>query len=205
MVSSQNEEIEEAGNDFGRRMRMKFLPCVNVSGLIQVCLMLLCGISCAQQTAPVGEMDHAKPAILSTELTIRGLDGKTVNLTSADLAVLQHKTISVYNEHTKANETYSGVALTELLKKVNTPAGEAVRGKLFMTGIVAEGTDHYSVLYALAEVDPSIHTGDVIVADSANGHPLDKDGAFKLVSTEEKRPARWVRNLTRIAVVAVQP
>jgi hypothetical protein len=43
------------------------------------------------------------------------------------------------------------------------------------------------------------------VADSIGGRALDKDGAFKLVSTEEKRPARWVRNLTRIAVVAVQP
>ena len=74
-----------------------------------------------------------------------------------------------------------------------------------MTGVVAEGTDHYSVLYSLAEVDPSIHTGDVIVADSMDGHPLDKDGAFKLISTEEKRPARWVRNLTQIAVVTVQP
>ncbi len=184
---------------------MRLVPRINVSGLIQVCLMLLCGISCAQQTTPVGEMDHAKPAILSTELTIQGLDGKTVNLTTADLAALPHKTVSVYNEHTKANERYSGVALAELLKKVNTPSGEAVRGKLFMTGVVAEGTDHYSVLYSLAEADPSIHTGDVIVADSIGGRALDKDGAFKLVSTEEKRPARWVRNLTRIAVVAVQP
>jgi hypothetical protein len=150
-------------------------------------------------------MDHGKPAVPSTQLTIHGLDGKSITLAPADLAALRHKTVSVYNEHTKANETYSGVALAELLKKIDTPSGEAVRGKLFMTGVVAEGTDHYSVLYSLAEVDPSIHTGDVIVADSVDGHPLDKDGAFKLVSTEEKRPARWVRNLTQIAVVAVQP
>jgi hypothetical protein len=184
---------------------MKLLPRTNVTGLVQVCLMFLCGISCAQQAAPMGEMDHAKPAIPSTELTIHGLDGKTVNLTTANLAALPHKAVSVYNEHTRANETYSGVALAELLKTVNTPNGEAVRGKIFMTGVVAEGTDHYRVLYSLAEVDPSIHTGDVIVADSVDGHPLGKDGAFKLVSTEEKRPARWVRNLTQIAVIAVQP
>lgn len=74
-----------------------------------------------------------------------------------------------------------------------------------MTAIVAEGTDHYSVLYSLAEIDPSIHTGDVIVADTIDGHPLDKDGAFKMVSTEERRPARWVRNLTQISVIDVKP
>ncbi len=89
---------------------MRLVPRMNVLGLIQVCLMLLCGMSCAQQATPVSEMDHDKPAIPSTELTIRGLDGKTVNLTPADLAALQHKTVSVFNEHTKANETYSGVA-----------------------------------------------------------------------------------------------
>jgi hypothetical protein len=188
---------------------MKIAVRLDVSGVIHICLVLvlLSGVSrsCAQQADQATRMDHGKPAVPSTQLTIRGLDGKSITLASADLAALPHKPISVYNEHTKANETYSGVALAELLKKVNTPSGEAVRGKLFMTGVVAEGTDHYSVLYSLAEVDPSIHTGDVIVADSMDGHPLDKDGAFKLISTEEKRPARWVRNLTQIAVVTVQP
>jgi hypothetical protein len=45
----------------------------------------------------------------------------------------------------------------------------------------------------------------VIIADLLDGKKLDKDGAFKLVSTEETRPARWVRNLTTIAVIAVMP
>jgi hypothetical protein len=61
------------------------------------------------------------------------------------------------------------------------------------------------VLYALAEVDPSIHAGDVIVADSVDEHKLEKDGAFKMISTEEKRPARWVRNLTSITVIDAKP
>jgi hypothetical protein len=91
------------------------------------------------------------------------------------------------------------------LSKAGVPLGESVRGKLFMIGIVAEGMDNYTVLYSLAEVDPSIHTGDVIVADMLNGQKLDKDGAFKMVSSEDKRPARWVRNLTSISVVKVAP
>jgi len=34
---------------------------------------------------------------------------------------------------------------------------------------------------------------------------LTRDGAFKLVSSEERRPARWVRNLTSISVIKVEP
>jgi hypothetical protein len=126
-------------------------------------------------------------------------------LSPEEFSALPHKTVSVFNSQSKANEKYSGVPLTDLLAKVGVPLGEKVKGKLFLTGVVAEGTDNYDVLYALAEVDPTIHAGDVIVADSVDGHKLEKDGQFKMVSTEEKRPARWVRNLTSIAVVQVKP
>ncbi len=128
-----------------------------------------------------------------------------MTFTPEDIAAMPHKSVSVYNHHTKANETYSGIPLADLLGKVGVPLGENVRGKLFLIGVVAEGTDHYGVLYALAEIEPSIHTGDVIVADSIDGQKLGKDGVFKIVSTEEKRPARWVRNLASITVIEVKP
>ncbi len=118
---------------------------------------------------------------------------------------MPHKTVAVFNAHSKANETYSGVPLAELLSKVGLPLGEALRGKLFLVGVVATGSDGYSVLYSLAEVDPATHTGDVIVADTVDGQKIGKDGAFKMVSSEERRPARWVRNLTSISVVKVEP
>jgi hypothetical protein len=149
------------------------------------------------------EMDHSRATTPSTQLVVRGLDGKSITITPEDLAAMPHKSVSVYNEHTKANEKYAGVLLADLLAKVGTPLGEKVRGKLFMIAVVAEGTDKYSVLYSLAEVDPSIHTGDVLVADSMDGQKLGKDGIFKMISTEEKRPARWVRNLAAISVIQV--
>ena len=155
--------------------------------------------------AATQEMDHSKPSIPSAQLTIRSLDGKSITLSPDDLAALPHKTVSVFNSHSKKNESYSGVPLADLLNKAGVPHGENVRGKLFMTAVIAEGTDKYSVLFALAEVDPSIHTGDVIVADSVDGRKLGADGAFKLVSTEERRPARWVRNLADITVIEVKP
>jgi len=130
---------------------------------------------------------------------------KTIIITPEDLAAMPHKSVTVYNEHTKANEKYAGVPLVDPLAKVGVPQGDNVRGKIYMTAVIAEGTDKYSVLYALAEVDPSIHAGDVLVADTMDGQRLGKDGMFKMVSTEEKRPARWVRNLTEISVIEVEP
>jgi hypothetical protein len=177
--------------------RMRLLP-FTAAILIAIATLISGGPALYAQ-----EMDHSRPTVPSTQLTIRGLDGKSTTITADDLAAMAHKTVSVYNEHTKASEKYAGVPLADLLAKVNVPLGEKVRGKLFMTAVIAEGTDKYSVRYALAEVDPSIHTGDVIVADSMDGQKLGKDGLFKIVSTEEKRPARWVRNLAEISVIAV--
>ncbi len=157
-------------------------------------------------TVSAQDMDHpSRPAVASTHLKIQGLNGRSITLSPEEFAALPHRTVSVFNAHSKGHEKYSGVPLIDLLVKVGVPLGEQVKGKLFLTGIVAEGTDNYDVLYALAEVDPSIHNGDVIVADSVDDHKLEKDGAFKIVSSEEKRPARWVRNLASITVIEVKP
>jgi hypothetical protein len=150
------------------------------------------------------EMHHHAPAIPSANLTI-AYQGKTLTFSPADLATLPHTTVTVFNAHTKTTETYSGVPLAALLEKLGVPQGEKVRGLLFLTGVIAEGTDGYKVFFSLAETDPSIHTGQVLVADMQDGKPIAADGAFKLISTEEKRPARWVRNLNRISVITVQP
>jgi hypothetical protein len=166
-------------------------------------LAVFCALTLSAQAQQMG-MAH-ESAAPSTQLTLRGLDGKSVTLSPADLAALPHKTVTVMNHHTNASETYSGVALSDLLAKIGAPQGSDVKGKLFLLGVIATGTDNYSVLFALAETDPTIHTGDIIVADQMNGQKLDKDGAFKLVSTEEKRPARWVRNLASISLVEVKP
>lgn len=91
------------------------------------------------------------------------------------------------------------------LARQGAPHGEEVKGKVFMTAVIAKEADMYSVLFALAEVDPSIHAGQVIVADSVGGQNLGKDGHFKMVSSEERRPARWVRNLAEISLVEVKP
>ena len=60
------------------------------------------------------------------------------------------------------------------------------------------------MLYSLTEVEPTEHTGDVIVALSVDGHSLGADGELKLISTDDKKPQRWVRNLSAIVLKTVE-
>jgi hypothetical protein len=127
---------------------------------------------------------------------------KTATWTATTLAALPHKTISVHNEHTKADETYSGVALIDLLTPLGVHAQP--RGKDFELYVVAVGSDDYEVVYSIGEVTPDVSGGTVIVADTENGKPLADDGPLKMVATGEKRPARWVRNLVAIRVMTAE-
>jgi len=122
-----------------------------------------------------------------------------VFLKPAELKAMPRTTITVHNEHSKADETYTGVRVADLLAKMGAPIGKELRGIALSSYLVAAGSDGYEAVIALAEVDPSFHSGEVIVADAMNGQPLDpKSGPFKLVVTEDKRPARWVRNLVSL-------
>jgi hypothetical protein len=44
----------------------------------------------------------------------------------------------------------------------------------------------------------------VIVATSLNGKDIGAEGPLKLVSTEDRKPQRWVRNLSAVTLKAAQ-
>jgi len=123
---------------------------------------------------------------------------KSAEWTPATLAALPHKTLTVFNEHAKVNQTYSGVELIELLIPLGVP--EKPHGKEFRLYLVAEGSDGYQVVYSVGEVTPDVHDATVMVADTLDGKPIADSGPLQLVATGEKRPARWVRNLVAIRV-----
>jgi hypothetical protein len=128
--------------------------------------------------------------------------GKSEEWTTATLAALPHATITVYNEHAKAEQTYSGVPMTVLLTRLGVP--DKPHGKDFRLYLVAEGADSYQVVYSVGEVTPDVHDGTTLVADTLNGKPLADSGPFQLVTTGDKRPARWVRNLAAVRVLPIQ-
>lgn len=123
-----------------------------------------------------------------------------VVLSPAEFRALPHETVKVHNGHFNVDESYSGVLLATLLAMINAPTGKELRGESLAVYVVATGTDGYSAVLSLAEVDPSFHGGDVLVADGRDGQPLGKNGPFQLIVSEDKHPARWVRNLDSIAL-----
>jgi hypothetical protein len=152
----------------------------------------------------MGGMEMAKPAAApSTSLTLN-VDGKETTFSVADLKVMPQKTVKVHNEHTKMDETYSGVALGDVLAKAGFVADKTTQKKMLHSYLRVEGTDKYWVVYSLTEVEGSEHDGDVIVATSVDGKGLGADGELKLVSTGDKKPQRWVRNLAAISLETVE-
>jgi hypothetical protein len=154
-----------------------------------------------QQTPMAGMSQEQKPAPPAGPLKVTYGD-QSAEWTPATLAALPHTTVTVYNEHAKANQTYSGVPLIDLLKKLGVP--DKPHGEQFKIYLLAVGSDGYEVVYSLGEVAPDVHDGTVLVADSQDGKPIGVDGPLKMVVTGEKRPARWVRNLVTIRVLTAE-
>ncbi|HUD66105.1 MAG TPA: molybdopterin-dependent oxidoreductase [Candidatus Sulfotelmatobacter sp.] len=126
-------------------------------------------------------------------------------LSLQQLKALPHTTVTINNPHTSADETYSGVRVADILTPLGAPLGKELHGIALTTYLVATGSDGYQAVLALAEVDPSFHPGEILVADTMNGKRLDEhSGPLKLVVTEDKRAARSVRNLTTIELKAAQ-
>ena len=175
-------------------------------------LSALCGATQSAQAAgqnqpmsmPMGGMQMGqadKPAPPAGPLKITYGD-KSAEYTAAALVAMPQTTVNAYNSHPKAEETYTGVPLIELLKILGVP--DKPEGKQFRLYIVAGGSDGYEVTYSIGEVTPDVHDAAVIVADTENGKPLAGDGPLKLVATGEKRPARWVRNLVAVQVLTAE-
>jgi len=116
---------------------------------------------------------------------------------------LKHVSVTATNAHDKKTATYSGVPLRDLLNEAGVPSGENLRGKAFSTVIVVSAMDGYQVTFSIAELDESVGNVQVLVADSENGKPLGQGaGPLRLVVPSDKRPARWVRLVKAIRIVA---
>jgi hypothetical protein len=60
------------------------------------------------------------------------------------------------------------------------------------------------VVFALAELDPGLGGRSVLLADRRDGSPLGPtEGPLRLVIPDEKRPARWARQVRTIRIVTL--
>lgn len=173
---------------------------------LAACTALFLALVTVQPTAyPQADMAaHKAPAAArSTSLAITGLGGTTRTLTPDEFKALPHITVQVHNAHNGKDESYSGVPVRDLLALVPPPAGtKNVSANVQV--VVASATDNFHVVLTLCDTNPDCRTGQTIVADQQDGAPLAADGAFKLIMTEDKKPARWARNLQSLTVQGVE-
>jgi DMSO/TMAO reductase YedYZ molybdopterin-dependent catalytic subunit len=142
-----------------------------------------------------------RPVVATPWLTIGGEVAKPVSLMAADLAKLPRQTARVTNQDGK-EVTYEGFALVDVLKLAGVEFGTMLKGNSLGLYVVAEAADKFRVVFALPELDPAFTDRVIIIADKQNGAPLDPgQGPLRLVVPGEKRPARWVRQVSSLVVL----
>jgi hypothetical protein len=122
------------------------------------------------------------------------------HLTLADLLKLPH--VKVHASAHGVEGDFDGVPLIAILREAGAPTGETLRGPALALYVRITAADGYRAVFALAELDPSTGGREAILADRKDGKPLDeKDGPLRIIVPDDKRPARWVRQVTSIDVL----
>ncbi len=139
----------------------------------------------------------------SQQITIQNETGKRIVLTQADVEALPH--IKVTTGTSGAATTFEGVALSAVLERAGVSFGKTMTGKRMASCLLVEAADGYRVVFALPEIDPAFTEKQIVLAFLKNGKPLDdKEGLYRIVVPDEKRMARWVRQVTMLKIVDVQ-
>lgn len=145
----------------------------------------------------------ASPILRGQQLTVQTDAGKQV-LSRADLDGLPHVKVAT-PEHSSPSVTFEGVTLKSVLEKAGVTFGESMKGKRLAACLLVEAADGYQAVIALPELDPAFTDKQVLLALLRDSKPLpEKDGPYRIVIPDEKRMARWVRQVTTLKIVNVQ-
>ena len=168
-------------------------------------LLLLASVLVAASGSGTASRAYAQaPPSSAAILHLDGLVATTRTLTAAELAALPHREQTTTDKEGKKH-VYRGVALAEVLALAGAPAGKAIHGAVLAEALLATAADGYQAVFALPEIDADFSPQTILLADRRDGQPLPAhDGPYQLIVPLEKKPARWVRQLTGLRVVKVQ-
>jgi hypothetical protein len=134
------------------------------------------------------------------KLTIRAENRRQTVLARADIAALPHVKVTT----TPSGSTFEGVPLKALLERGGVGFGE-MKGKKLASCLLVEAADGYEVVIALPEIDRAFTDRQFVLAFLKDGKPLDdKEGPYRIVIPDEKRMARWVRQVTALKIADVR-
>jgi hypothetical protein len=130
-------------------------------------------------------------------------DGHATTITAAQIANAPHVAVDAHDHGGAAH--FEGVPLSAVLSLAGVQLGDAMRGPRMAEVLLVEAADEYKVAFALAELDAAFSTHEIILADKRDGKALGaKEGPFRIVAPGDARPARWVRQVTTLRVIAVK-
>src|ERR1700731_576880 len=143
-------------------------------------------------------------ALQYQQLAVQSDSGKQVVLSRTDLEGLPHIKVTA-SEHSSGHVTFEGVTLKSVLEKSGVTFGESMRGKRLTNCLLVEAADSYRAVIALSELDPAFTDKQILLVFLRDGKPLgEQEGPYRIVIPDEKRMARWVRQVTTLKIVDVQ-
>jgi len=133
-------------------------------------------------------------------LTVNGEVATSLKLTADDLAKLPRIKVQA-KDHDGKVSSFEGIELAEILKLAGVKFGEHLRGKDLALYLVVSASDSYKAVFALPELDHAFTDQTILLADRRDEKPLsEKEGPLRIVVPNEKRPARWVRQVTELTI-----
>jgi hypothetical protein len=109
--------------------------------------------------------------------------------------------------HDGAEVRFTGVPLGRVIEASGGNA-DSLRGRDLSNVVLVEAADGYRVAFALAELDPSFRgPGEKtpLLVWAEDGAPVAaRFGPLRIVVPGERRPSRWIRQVTKITVSEVR-
>jgi DMSO/TMAO reductase YedYZ molybdopterin-dependent catalytic subunit len=160
----------------------------------------LCLIFFSYSPAIHSQDKQATGANSTAALSVSGEVERPLKLSAADLAKLPRRTVRA-KDHSGKESAYEGVALIEILRLAGVPFGESLRGKNLSLYLIVEAADGYRAVFALPELDSAFTDRVIPLADHKDGNSLStSEGPLRIVIPDEKRQARWVRQVTSLII-----
>jgi hypothetical protein len=128
-----------------------------------------------------------------------------LSIDATTLHQFKQVTVTRKDKDGKTDHTYTGVTLSDILKKAGVTMEDGLKGKNLTKCVLVEAADNYQVAFALAELDKNYTNRMIILADTVDDKPLPQgEGPFRIIVQDEKKPARCVRQVTKLTVVFVK-
>lgn len=134
-------------------------------------------------------------------ITVEGEVLKPLKLTLDDLLKMGQVEIAIKDRDEKEH-TFKGVRLVDILDSAGVTLGRQLRGENLAKYILVRAVDGYEVVFSLPEVDTAYTNQTVLLVYQVDGTPLPKGvGPFRIIVPNDKRAARWIREIAVIKIL----